>query len=541
MKIFKLLIIIFIACPVFAEAQNTEFKITTWNVEWLSCSTYGPSDENLQMNNAAKVIIALNSDIVTLQEIGTSSIYTTIDTLVKRLGSEWAGSIIPWSADNCSQNQAIVYKKSKVQFVSGSLMSNGGSSYNWSSGRFPVLYNLNLVVGKSTIPVAVLNIHAKAMGDESSYTRRKAASESMKALLDGSSYNSKNVILLGDFNDYLIGTQCSSCLPYESPYKNFMDDTENYKGLTSTIWDSKYNSPLIDNIIISNELFGNYTNNVIRETTATQAVSNYTSTTSDHYPVSALFSFAENNGGQTGCENFSFSETFAESLGNFTTANVVGSQNWGWRSVYGAVISGFQNSVANPNEDWLISPALDLSGNSAASLSFEHAINYAATSNDIIQNHTLWITDNYNESQITLSTWTQLDIGTMPVGNNWTFVNSGYINIPNNMLKSNVRIAFKYLSNSTVASTWEIRNLNVTGQCNDTQVNSTKSEENSLIYTVNRSIKIENKIAVPVAIYDITGRILYSTNSTHHAEFITTQQGIYLVRCGNAVGKVVVR
>ncbi len=541
MKIFKLLIIIFIACPVIAEAQNTEFKITTWNVEWLSCSTYGPSDENLQMNNAVKLIKALNSDIITLQEIGTSSIYTTIDTLVKRLGSEWAGSIIPWSADNCSQNQAVVYKKSKVQFVSGSLMSNAGSSYNWSSGRFPVLYNLNLVVGKSTIPVALINIHAKAMGDESSYMRRKAASESMKALLDGSSYNSKNVILLGDFNDYLIGTQCSSCLPYESPYKNFMDDTENYKGLTSTIWDSKYNSPLIDNIIISNELFGNYTNNVIREITATQAVSNYTSTTSDHYPVSALFSFSENNGGQTGCENFSFSETFAESLGKFTSANVVGSQNWGWRAVYGAVISGFQNSVANPNEDWLISPSLDLSGNSAASLSFEHAINYAVTSNDILQNHTLWITDNYNESLVTTSSWTQLNIGTMPIGNNWTFVNSGNINIPNNMLKNNVRIAFKYLSNNSVATTWEIRNLNVTGQCNETQVNSTFSEENSLIYTVNRSIKIENKIAVPVAIYDITGRILYSTNSTHHAEFITTQQGIYLVRCGNAVGKVVVR
>jgi endonuclease/exonuclease/phosphatase family metal-dependent hydrolase len=540
MKIFKLLIIIFIACPVFAEAQNTEFKITTWNVEWLSCSTYGPSDENLQINNAVKVIKALNSDIVALQEIGTSSSFATIDTLVNRLGNEWAGSVIPWSADNCDQNQAIVYKKSKVELVIGSLMRDAGSSYNWSSGRFPVLYNLNLTVGKSKIPIALINIHAKAMSDESSYTRRKAASESMKALLDGSSYNSKNVILLGDFNDYLIGTQCSSC-PNESPYKNFMDDTENFKGLTATLWDSKYNSPLIDNIIISNELFGNYTNNVIREITATQAVSNYTSTTSDHYPVSAVFSFTDGNGGSSGCENFSFSETFAQSLGNFTSLNVNGEQNWGWDSRYGAVMSGYQNSAANPNEDWLVSPSLDLSGNKAASFSFEHAINYAVNSTNVMQNHTLWISDNYNESQFASSIWTQLNIGTMPTGNNWTFVSSGDINIPNNMLKNDVRIAFKYLSNNTVASTWEIRNLNITGQCNETQVNSTFSEENSLIYIINRSIRIDNKIAVPVIIYNITGSILYSTNSTQHAEFSANQQGIYLVRCGNAVRKVVVK
>ena len=66
------------------------------------------------------------------------------------------------------------------------------------------------------------------------------------------------------------------------------------------------------------------------------------------------------------------------------------------------------------------------------------------------------------------------------------------------------------------------------------------NDENSLIYTRNGSIQIENKMAVPVAIYDITGRILYNSTATQHAEFNATQQGIYLVRCGNKVTKVVV-
>ena len=143
---------------------------------------------------------------------------------------------------------------------------------------------------------------------------------------------------------------------------------------------------MIDNIIISNELFTSYTNTVLRETAAAQAVSSFTSTTSDHYPVSAVFSFTgEGGGGNTGCDNFSFSEAFGESLGNFSAYSAEGTQNWGWRAVYGAVISGYQNSVANPNQDWLISPALDLSGNSAATLSFEHAINYSVSSSDLLQ------------------------------------------------------------------------------------------------------------------------------------------------------------
>ncbi len=541
MNRIKFTLLIIFAFVVFANAQNTEFKITTWNAEWLSCNINGPTDDNLQINNVAKVIGAMNSDVVALQEIGTSNIYATIDTLVKRLGSEWAGSIVPWSADNCAQNQGIIYKKAKVQLVSNSLMSDAGSSYNWSSGRYPVLYNLNLVVGTSTIPVSLINIHAKAMSDESSYSRRKGASESLKSLLDGSGYDSKNMILLGDFNDYLIGTQCKTCSPPDSPYKNFMDDTVNYKGLTVGLWDSQYNSPVIDNIIISKGLFANYTNTVLRETAATQVVSSYTTTTSDHYPISAVFSFTGGDGGQTGCKNFYFNETFAQSLGNFIIYNVEGTQTWGWKSLYGAVMSGYQSNTAYPNEDWLISPALDLSGNSAASLSFEHAINFAGSSTELIQNHTLWITDNYNESQATASNWTQLNIGTMPAGSNWTFVNSGDIDIPANMLKNNVRIAFKYLSDNTVASTWEIRNLNITGHCIDTQLNNTLSEKNSTVYAIGHTIRVENKSDMPVMIYDITGRILYSEKMTLHTEFNATQQGIYLVRCGNTVSKVIVK
>ncbi|MDR1585220.1 MAG: hypothetical protein LBS07_03465, partial [Prevotellaceae bacterium] len=165
MNKIRLTLIILFAATGFAKNQpvaaqgNTGIKITTLNTEWLSCTAYGPADEELQINNIAAVIRAMDSDIIALQEVGTSGAYATIDTIVRRLGSEWGGNIIPWSNSNCSQNQGIIYKKSTVQFVNSELIRNGGSYSNWSSGRYPALYNVNILAGNDVIPVSIVNIH----------------------------------------------------------------------------------------------------------------------------------------------------------------------------------------------------------------------------------------------------------------------------------------------------------------------------------------------------------------------------------------------
>lgn len=295
------LIILFFCFTSFQEivSQNQSetflnFKVTTLNTEWLSCNVNGPSDDALQINNIAALIKTLNSDVIALQEVGTSASYATIDTLVKKLGDDWGGNIVTWNDDNCKQNQGIIYKKSKVQFVNSSLITSGGSYYNWSSGRYPALYNLSFIVDGETVPVALINIHAKAYNDENSYDRRKGASQGLKTLLDGNSYNTKDIILLGDFNDYLVGSQCTT--ESNSPYKNFMDDTSDYLGLTSSLIDTYYHNPVIDNIIISNELFDNYVeNSVTSEIAATQTISNFRYTTTDHMPISATFKFSSSS------------------------------------------------------------------------------------------------------------------------------------------------------------------------------------------------------------------------------------------------------
>ncbi|MBY8963527.1 T9SS type A sorting domain-containing protein [Flavobacterium sp. D11R37] len=283
---------------------NVVFKITNWNTEWLGCETFGPENENLQINNVADAMLAMNSDIYCLQEVSNTSSNPSVETLVSLMGSaQWGGAIAPANTGDCNQRQAIIYKKSKVQLVSASEMLNGNAAqgnsyyYNWSSGRYPALYNVNLVAGSTLIPVSLVNIHAKAEdGNPTSYTRRKGGSEGLKALLDGSNYNTKNVIVIGDFNDYLIGTTSEACNCTDSPFKNFMNDQANYTGITSDITDADTSwglHPIIENIIISNELDDNYiANSALQEEAIAETISGFYYNTSNHLPVTALFQFS---------------------------------------------------------------------------------------------------------------------------------------------------------------------------------------------------------------------------------------------------------
>lgn len=546
LKFVMLCIMVLFSITLFEiQGKTVALKITTLNTEWLSCSTNGPDDDELQINNIAEVIRAIRPDIIALQEVGTSNVYTTLDTLVKKLGNEWGAGILPIWNENCGQNQGIIYKKSKIQLINTVLLNNGigsqGNSYyyNWSSGRYPVLYNLNVVDGSTLIPLSFINIHAKAMSDEASYIRRKGASEGLKVILDGSDFNAKNIILIGDFNDYMEGSQCSTC--GDSPYKNFIDDTGNYQGLTSGLSNPYYNNPVIDHIIISNELYGNYVqNSSALELSVTNAISNYRTTTSDHTPISAVFNFQVDGSGTGDCENTAYSQTFGSGLGDFTLYSVAGDQTWYWRSIYGACASGYQSGVNNENEDWLISPAFNLSGMQSATLSFEHALNFATSESDKTTNHTLWISSGYQQGDPNATAWTQIPIPVMASGNSWTFINSGDIVIPSQWMTNDVRFAFKYLSTSTVAGTWEIRNLQFNAAC-ATSDNRTPIAGNSTVYGMTREIKIIVKQPSHVNIYDTMGRQIFSGIVTDNIDVAVPQSGIYLVRAGVDSHKTLVR
>jgi len=86
----------------------------------------------------------------------------------------------------------------------------------------------------------------------------------------------------------------------------------------------------------------------------------------------------EKGGGTGGTTDFE--DGFENGLAAWSTYNVLGAQEWEHSTQYGnpgdcARVSGFDGS-AFANEDWLISPAIDLSDAASAYLEFESAMNY---------------------------------------------------------------------------------------------------------------------------------------------------------------------
>ncbi|MCF8231045.1 MAG: DUF5017 domain-containing protein [Bacteroidales bacterium] len=157
-----------------------------------------------------------------------------------------------------------------------------------------------------------------------------------------------------------------------------------------------------------------------------------------------------------------FEEDFDEEsdgLGQFTDFNAEGDTSWHWGSYSGttyAKITGYAGEPM-PNENWLISPEIDLSGHEDITLEFRHAINYLNDQYDQVSVH---ITTDLNTSDTAATQWTELEVPNMTSGDSWDFVNSGEIDL-SDYAGEKVNIAFKYVSSSDNAATWEVDNVTV--------------------------------------------------------------------------------
>ena len=152
-----------------------------------------------------------------------------------------------------------------------------------------------------------------------------------------------------------------------------------------------------------------------------------------------------------------FSETFANGQGNFVIENLImpDTLNYVWNhdANYSCMkASAFVSGQAYKTESWLVSPSIDLTGVSTATLSFEQAVNYASPTGAL----SVMISTNYANGVIA-ATWTELTLSAWPAGNNWTFVTSTADLTP--YVGQTVTIAFKYTSTTSTSATWEVKNF----------------------------------------------------------------------------------
>ncbi len=247
---------------------------------------------------------------------------------------------------------------------------------------------------------------------------------------------------------------------------------------------------------------------------------------SDHDPYLIGLKLTSDGSEDNPCEDLVFSETFATSLGGFSSVNVSGTNNWyvdtnyHYAKMYGA--------ASDNNEDWLISPAFDLSKHQVATLSFDHTANKGNAANKTTM-QTLWFSADYIDGDPSTGTWTQVTIPTYPAGTNWTFVNSGNIDIPAEFLVKDMHFAFKYVAaTASEGSCWEIKNVVLNASCSATA--------------------IEQPTATEAAIFAANGRIYGADNMRIYTVLgldVTRQNGslcgVYIVKVGNSVQKIIVR
>lgn len=129
---------------------------------------------------------------------------------------------------------------------------------------------------------------------------------------------------------------------------------------------------------------------------------------------------------------------------------------WSYDTRYGMKASAYANNTNYASESWLISPALDLSSLTTATLKISHAGNYfgGAASDDC----SVMVSTNYSSGNPSSASWTELNMSAWPTS--WTFVDAtaSLTSVAGN---SNVRIAFKYTSPASKAGTWEISSASI--------------------------------------------------------------------------------
>lgn len=170
----------------------------------------------------------------------------------------------------------------------------------------------------------------------------------------------------------------------------------------------------------------------------------------------------QQGGDETPSGNILFQESFASGQGDFQIKDISkGELDYVWKfdSKYGMKASAY-NGKQVAAESWLISPEIDLTNVTTATLTFDHAINQLngeqPQTNQIVE-----VSTNNGES------WTPLTGVTYPEGTSWTFVNAGNVDLKA-YAGAKILIGFHYKSTNSSAATWEIKNVKVYSEQTET-------------------------------------------------------------------------
>lgn len=282
-----------------AQGNAATLDVGNWNLEWFGDPNNGPTDDALQLSNVKDVISGSDLDIWGLEEVVSGSEWSTLKSIPGYAGvlandaNVTNGSAYYTTSE---QKVGVLYKTSIASLVSAKVILTAND--NDFAGRPPLEVTLKVTMNGTTENLVIIVLHMKAFNDVASWQRRQNAAVALKSYLD-STYPTQKVMVIGDWNDD-VDTSITSGEP--TPYANFVGDGARYTYPTKALTDAGVASTVsytdfIDHQLDTNEMYATYVAGSAKVYRVDSYISNYGTTTTDHYPVLSRYNFGSGGGG----------------------------------------------------------------------------------------------------------------------------------------------------------------------------------------------------------------------------------------------------
>lgn len=309
-----------------AIGKDKTFDVVAWNIEWFGDETNSPAVGNplsdaIQKDSVLTILRKMNADVYAVEEISDAVLFAQMVREMQGYDYVLSEAVsYPNDETGTQQKVGFIYNTATVSVVNTKpLLASIHPYYNggddsaladypeadktrfYASGRLPFLMTADVTLGGVTKQFDIVALHARAnssSGAQSRYDMRKYDVEVLKDTLDVQFANA-NLIVLGDYNDDVDVTVADDVSSTVSTFDAYVQDTVNYNILTRILSEGDYRSyvfreNMIDHITVSNELSATYIEGSVSVGYEFYDT-DYTTTVSDHFPVSARFILEELN------------------------------------------------------------------------------------------------------------------------------------------------------------------------------------------------------------------------------------------------------
>ena len=386
-------------------------------------------------------MLKINADIYAFNELEATEIILTqlADSLTKYGNATYAAVIdnISYTPDNYDNHlrSGFIYATDKVRPY-GSNTAASSATYYRNVMRIQTFED---ILSGERFMLSMNHFKARSDGDNES-DRVSNAQDLLNALT--SLNNDPDILVMGDLNN-VAGSESQNLLVAAGFEEQTLKYTPN---AYSYIYKGK--KELIDHV---------YANSTMAEQVTDAWVENVCSSNrkaySDHDPYVVTLDLSPEEQRNSG--KYVYKESFASSMGRFTIKNTTGSNKWGIKN-QAALMNGYNSGQ---NEDWLISPDLDLTQKTEATIVFGHSVDYGLIENwgDHLK---LLISADYDNDPAA-ATWTELPIVFPGKKKYWTTVS---VSLPQEFIGKQINVAFQYTttSNKNDIPAWSVKNFKFT-------------------------------------------------------------------------------